>query len=527
MYRKLMVAGLLACLIAGSLAIGVWGATANKTLRIAFDAADLKTLDPDYAAATMDRAVVDMVFNGLVRYKPGDISQFEPDLATSYEISSDGLTWTFHLRKGVMFQPWKGNPGYEMTADDVVYSLQRAANPDTSAYAGGYTGFTFTAVDKYTVQIKTTQALSSALFLPKVANYAGGFIVSKKAVEDLGDSFKTNPVGTGPFMFKSYTPMQKVILVANSKYFRGAPLLDQVEVWYMPDVNARKAGLETGELDVIEGVREQLWVDTMKSEPDTLVDVFGPGETVTVHLNVTYGPLKDIRVRRAIAYALNRSELLAFIGADVTTPLYSAVPPTLAGGLTKDEVAKAGLLYQANLDKAKELLAEAGYANGFSLNEVISERASYKQPFVNIQSQLKKIGINLKLQVVDHSTYHAMIRKDANPITLYICWRPNADVFLTRFYYSASIVVTGAKPDTNFSHYTGIDWLIESARGELNSTIQSMMWQVAQLKLLDDVASYPLYILQFVFARNQSVNYGYDLKSTLALYPQINEKTHK
>ncbi len=527
MYRKLIISGLLVCLMVGAFAVGTWAASADKTLRIAFDAADLKTLDPDYAAATMDRAVVDMVFNGLVRYKPGDISQFEPDLATSYEISADGLTWTFHLRKGVMFHPWNGNPGYEMTADDVVYSLNRAANADTSAYAGGYTGFTFTAVDKYTVKITTENALSPALFLPKVANYAGGFIVSKKAAEDLGNGFKTHPVGTGPFMFKSYAPMQKVVLVANSKYFRGAPLLDQVEVWYMPDVNSRKAGLETGELDVIEGVREQMWVNAMKSEPDTVVDVFGPGETVTVHLNVTYGPLKDIRVRRAIAYALNRSELLAFIGADVATPLYSAVPSTLAGGLTKEEVASAGLLYQVNLDKAKKLLAEAGYPNGFSLKEVISERASYKQPFVNIQSQLKKVGIDLDLQVVDHSTYHAMIRKDVNPITLYICWRPNADVFLTRFYDSASIVVTGSKPDTNFSHYTGIDWLIHAARVELNPTVQAMMWKTAQLKLLDDVASYPLYILQFAFARNKSVNYGYDLKSSLALYPQINEKTHK
>ncbi|NIA10077.1 MAG: polyamine ABC transporter substrate-binding protein [Nitrospiraceae bacterium] len=527
MYRKLLITGLVVCLMVGAFAVGALTAPANKTLRIAFDAADLKTLDPYYAAATMDRAVVDMVFNGLVRYKPGDISQFEPDLATSYEISSDGRTWTFHLRKGVMFHPWNGNPGYEMTAADVVFSLNRAANPKTSAYAGGYSGFTVTAVDKYTVQITTEKALSPALFLPKVANYAGGFIVSKKAVEALGDSFKTHPVGTGPFMFKSYSPMQKVVLVANTKYFRGAPLLDQVEVWYMPDVNARKAGLETGELDVIEGVREQMWVNAMKAVPNTVVDVFGPGETVTVHLNVTSGPLQDIRVRRAIAYAISRAELLAFIGSDVATPLYSAVPPMLAGGLTKEEVAKAGLLYQADLAKAKQLLADAGYANGFSFNEVISERASYRQPFVNIQSQLKKVGINLNLQVVDHSTYHAMIRKDVNPITLYICWRPNADVFLTRFYYSASIVVTGAKPDTNFSHYTGIDWLIDAARTELNPTIQSMMWQTAQLKLLEDVASYPLYILQFVFARNAAVNYGYDLKSTLALYPQITEKTHK
>jgi peptide/nickel transport system substrate-binding protein len=257
------------------------------------------------------------------------------------------------------------------------------------------------------------------------------------------------------------------------------------------------------------------------------VDVFGPGETEIEYLNATAGPLSDIRVRRAIAYAIDRNELLAFIGEDVATPLYAAVPPTLAGGLTKAQVEEAGLLYEADLEKAKALLAEAGYPNGFSLDAVITERASYLQPFENVQAQLKKVGIKLNLQVIDHSTYHSMIREDANPIVHYECWRPNADVFLTRFYHSASIVVSGAKPDTNFSHYTNIDWLIDSARTALNPAIQKAMWNTAQLMLLEDVASYPLYILQFVFARNASLDYGYELKSSLALYPQITEKTHK
>ena len=229
-------------------------AASGDVLKIAFDAADLKTLDPHYAAATMDRAVVDMVFNGLVRYRPGDITVFEPDLAESWKISDDGLVWTFHLRRGVMVHPYPGNPdGYELTSEDVVFSLNKAANPDTSAYAGEYTGLTFEAVDRYTVRITLDRALSPALFLPKVADYAGGFIVPKAAYEALGEDFRTHPVGTGPFMFSDYVPTQKVVLVKNDRYFRGSPKLDGVEVWYMPDVNARLNGLLTGELNVIEG----------------------------------------------------------------------------------------------------------------------------------------------------------------------------------------------------------------------------------------------------------------------------------
>src|SRR5690606_20576337 len=118
-----------------------------------------------------------------------------------------GQEWTFTLRSGVMCHAFGDTPAYELTADDVVYSLEKAANPDRSAYAGEYAGMTFEAVDASTVKITLEQPLSPVLFYPKVANYSGGFIVCQQAVEALGDeAFKTQPVGTGPFMFDSYTP---------------------------------------------------------------------------------------------------------------------------------------------------------------------------------------------------------------------------------------------------------------------------------------------------------------------------------
>jgi len=523
---SLLKVGLVVVLLLGAALVPLVQSQQGKVLTIAFDAADLKTLDPHFAAATMDRAVVDMVFNGLVRYKPGDITVFQPDLATSWDV--DGNVWTFHLRKGVMCQPWNGHPGYELTSDDVVYSLEKSADPARSAYAGEYAGMTFEAVDKYTVKITLDAPLSEALMLPKVANYAGGFIVCKQAIEDMGDqAFKTHPVGTGPFMFQSYSPQQKVVLVKNPEYFRGAPKLDEVIVRYMPNVSARESGLETGELDVIEGPPEQPWVEKMRAKANTVVDIFGPGETVVLHWNMTKEPFNDIRVRYALAYCISRDELRAAIGKDIAAPLYAAVPPVLAGGLTKDEVDAMHLEFAVDRERAKKLLAEAGYPNGFSAEVVTSERAEYLLPMQNIQAQLRECGVNIKLKVVDHSTMHSLIRKDVNPMVLYVCWRPNADVFLTRFYHSDSIVVTGKKPDTNFSHYTAIDGLIEAARTELNKDKQISLWKQAQLMILADQASYPLYIKQFVFARKPSVNYGYALHSTLALYPQINELTSK
>jgi len=517
----------LVVLLLGVAAVPLVQSEPEQILTIAFDAADLKTLDPHFAAATMDRAVVDMVFNGLVRYKPGDITVFEPDLAERWEVSPDGKVWTFYLRHGVMCHPWRGNPGYELTSEDVVYSLQKSADSARSAYAGEYTGMTFEAVDKYTVRITLPTALSEVLFLPKIADYAGGFIVCKKAVEDLGDdAFKTNPVGTGPFMFESYSPMEKVVLVKNPNYFRGAPKLDKVVVRYMSDVTAREAGLETGELDVIEGRPEQPWVEKMQKKPNTVVDTFGPGETVVIHWNMTKKPFDDIRVRWALDFCLSREELVAAIGPAIAEPLCAPVPPVLAGGMSCDEV--GGLRYDQDINVAMALLAAAGYPNGFDAGEVvISERAEYLIPMQNIQAQLAECGIDMTLKVVDHSSMHTLIRQDVNPMVLYVAWRPNADVFLTRFYHSASIVVTGTKPDTNFSHITDIDKLIEAARAELGPAKQISYWKAAQVVILAENAAYPFYIKKFVFARRPNVNYGYELKSSLALYPPINELTSK
>jgi peptide/nickel transport system substrate-binding protein len=515
---------------------GVTWAQEQGPLTIAFDAANLTNVDPHFAAATQDRAVVDMVFNGLVRYAPGDITEFQPDLAESWEVSDDGLTWTFDLREGVMCHPWNGNDGYELTSEDVVYSLEKAADPDRSAYAGEYAGMTFEATGPYTVEIGLEQPVSEALLLPKVADYSGGFVVCRQAVEDLGlEGFANQPVGTGPFMFDDFVPQQRTELVANEDYFRGAPQLSGVTVRYIPSVSSREAGLDTGELDVIEGPPEQPWVESMRDRGIGEVMVFGPGETATLHFNTSTPPLEQHAVRRALARCIDRSEVRATVGEAVTDPLYSPVPPLLSGGMTRDQVEEAGLLYPVDRDAAMQALQEAG-AGDFGTQIVISERASYLAPMQNLQAQLAQCGVDLELRTVDHSTMHTLIREDTNQIVLYIAWRPNADVFLTRFYHSDSIVVTGDSPDTNFSHLGGtdvngdgdvesIDALIEEARAELDADAQARLWREAQTEILDLAVAYPLYIKSLVFATHEGVDFGYEVESTLALYPQINETT--
>ncbi len=534
--------GVLTTALCGAVDTGAADKLASKqVLRIAFDSGDAKTFDPHRAASTVDRSTVDMIFNGLVRYTPGNQVDAEPDLAASWDVSKDKKTWTFHLRKGVFFHPFPGfSSGYELTSEDIIYSLKRASNPDYSSYAGEYSGVHAVAIDPYTVKITLENPISDTLFLAKFASYAGGFIVCKKAIEQQGEDWtKTHPVGTGPFIFESYDPRQKTILKRNSRYFRGAPILDTVIVRYMPSVSSREFGLRTDELEIIEGLKEDKWIAKVATFPKVKVKSFGPCETQMCHLNMTIPPFNDIRVRKAFAYAISRKEVAAFMGESLAIPIYSAAQaPPAPGALTRAEAETAGVVYEDNIVKAKALLAEAGYPNGLQTEVIISEMASsYRKPMVAIQAQVKKAGIDLKLKVVDHSSFHSLVRQDASPIGYYACWRPNVDVFLTRFYHSDSTVVSGKKPDTNFSHYgtldadgdgnvDSIDAIIEAARWELNPDKQNDLWKKAQIQLLGDVAAVPIIRLKYAFPMKSYVDLGHPLEFSWATYsPQITEKT--
>lgn len=516
--------------VAATLLMCPLAALGASTLKLGIDAAGLGTGDPHFAASRNDRIVADMIFNGLLRFRPGQAPQVEPDLAEAIpepRIVDGRQEWVFRIRRNVMCHPGPETAPYELTADDVVYSLRKSADPDRSAYAGEYTGMTVEKVDDFTVRVIEKQPISSILFFPKVADYAGGFIVCAKAAEAMGaEAFAKHPVGTGPFVFESYTPEDSLRLSRNADYFHGSPLLDAVVVKYVRDFAARNQGLLTGELDVIFGSEKPEWFEQMAGKDDFIVDVFGVGQVITVHLNSSKKPLDDIRVRKAILHALDRDVFRSLFAKGVVANVYSPVPEQfLPGGLSQSEVEALGLDYPKDAVKAKALLAEAGLADGFSLQLISSERGHYIRNYESLRDQLAQVGIEVEIEPVKHREMHKAIRKDSNPIVIYVAWRPNADVFLTRFFHSDSTVVSGARPDTNFSHYDQIDRLIEGARVSRDPSRQVQIWKQAQIKILEDAVAYPLHYVNLVYARKASVDYGHPLKAAMALYPQINERT--
>jgi peptide/nickel transport system substrate-binding protein len=515
----------------------------DQNFQFGINVRDTQTFEPTNISATADKFIADLIFNALVRYPPGDQVYAEGDLAKSWEVSKDGKEWTFYLREGVFFHPFPGYPsGYELTSEDVVYSLKRSSDPDFSAYSGEYEGMNFEAVDKYTVKITVKEPLSEILFFPKIADYGSGFIVCKKAREELGDEWaKSNPIGTGPFMFASYEPTQKVVLVKNENYYRGEPILESVTVRYMPEVSPRELGFRSGELHMITGLNQKEWLDKINTFPDTVINFFGPGDTQMIHFNMSMAPFDNINVRRAFCYAVSREAMAFLMGGEEygASPIYSsALAPPAPGALTKEEVIEAGLFVEQDIELAKQLLSDAGYPDGLKVEIISSEHEQYLKGYVAIQSMLREIGIDMSIKVVDHASFHSLIRQNASPFVNYLCWRPNVGNFLRRFYHSNSAVTIGKNPDTNFSLYgtvdangdgkiDSIDELIEKAQLELDSEKQIELWKEAQIKLLEDVAVFPVIRMLTPTPMKSYVDLGYTgtYNWTVAGPPQITEKT--
>ena len=486
------------------------------TLRISAGGADISTLDPHRASATTDKVLMGWMFNGLVRFPPGsaDPKAIEPDLAERWQASPDSKTWTFFLRKGVKFH---GSWG-ELTADDVIYSLTRSGDTKRSTFANDFSSIeSLTKIDDHTVRIQLKYP--DAAFLGRVSNYHGGNIVSRKAAEELGAKFASNSIGTGPFAFAQHVTQQHVKLVAHEGYFRGKPKIDEILYRMIPSDSARELAFASGELDAIYGKREQRWVDTARRRANQTIDIFRPGEFRSLHLNRTIPPLDDVRVRRAVAHAVNVDELIQFVGKDVGPRGCSVVPPGYLG-----EDCSVGT-YAFDPARAKALLAEAGHANGVTIKSVVSN-ISAQLPFMEIiQAQLAKVGIKLEMSVVDHPTYHAQSRGNASGLVFYGAARfPVADTYLSEFYHSAAIIGTPTAV-TNFSYCKVADEEITKARSEPDPARQLALWKEAQRKIFEDVCAIPLFDLMQVWARSKRLDYGYTLTGAMNLGPPITEMT--
>ena len=477
----------------------------DQIVRYGSQYADIGSLDPHFATIGSDMSILNCIYSGLVRFPEGtiDTEKMEPDLAERWEKSADFMTWTFYLRKGVKWQKGFG----EFTAEDVKFSYERVMDPKTgSPFKGQFANLSeIKVIAPYTVQLVLKRP--DPFLLLRVMDYCGGIVVSRKAVEQYGKDFKTNPVGTGPFTFVEYLPKERVVLKRNEDYFRGKPVLEKVEYIFMPEINSRLLAFQKGELDCLRFSDQ--YIPVLKAG-GAKIDLPWPGEYNAYFFNITKKPFDDIRVRRALSHGINRQELMKFMGEGVLGEAWSACPTGYFGHT--EDVTK----YEYNPSKAKELLTQAGFPNGFTMKVYMSSSETMKMTAEIIQEQWRKIGVNMDLEIVDHSTYHSMIRKDANPVVAYNCARiPICDIYMTQFLHSDSIV---GKPTavTNFTHYTEIDELLNKARVEVDPDKQKKLYAEAQKKVMDDAVMIPTVVRpNFNGARKPYLDLGYNFKASM------------
>ena len=512
-----MKVGLLTSVAGALLLTASLAQAAGTTLNVGMGSADAGKLDPHVATTTPDKGLLHWMFNGLVRIEPGQASpaHIEPDLAESWTSSEDGLEWVFTLRQGVQCHGEYG----ELDANDVVFSLKRAANKETSGFANDFKALSsIEATGDYEVKITLSEPVPSLLGL--LVAYHGGNIVCQDAVEALGDKFQRSPIGTGPFMFAEYQPQQYVKLVANEDYFRGAPKIKEIYYRYIPSDASRDLAFQSGEVDMIYGKQDQTWVERISKIPGATVTVMEPGEMSVIHLNMTMPPLDNQMVRQAVAHAIDRNAMVKFKGEAVTRGAVSVVPEGYLG--YTDEVP----VYDYDVAKAKELLAEAGFPDGVTLKAIHTTLPGMLTTIEAVQALLKQANINLEIEPVEHATFHQRIREDASQVVHYSAARfPIADVYLTQFYHSSSIVGTPSAI-TNFSHCSVADGDIEAARVEQNRDEQLLLWANAQKKILEEVCSVPIYQNLQLWAWKDSLDLGVEVKGSLNLSPPITELAH-
>lgn len=362
----------------------------QTTLRFALSG-EPSTMDPLVQNGTVGRTIKLAIYRGLLNYnKDGELSN---ELAESYTISDDQKKYTFTLRDA------KFHNGDPVTAEDVKYTFERIANPKNSATFKNELSIidSIDAVDDKTVVMTLKEP--SASFVHYLA-LPESVIVSKKWTEEKNGDLNANPMGAGPFEFVKWTKGQELVVKQFSGYYKtDKDPVDNIRFIFYPDENTRVNALRAGDVDLIDSVP---WKDSASLEQDSnlkLDSVSGP--FMQLQFNTQFTPFSDPRVRKAIAYAIDRNTIIntAFNGRG--EPIYGMAIPEGYMGYNE----KFTNYFEYNIDKAKELLAEAGYPNGFKARLLATAQYAYhQQTAVAIQSELKKIGIEVELDLPDWAT---------------------------------------------------------------------------------------------------------------------------
>jgi peptide/nickel transport system substrate-binding protein len=397
--------------------VSVAPAKSGGTLNVAFQN-EWAGLDPHTVSSYSSYQILNNVVEGLTFYD--DNLNLVPWLAESWEQSEDGLTWTFKLREGVKF-----HNGREMTAEDVKWSFERLINPETGAGNAARVGPPDTkieVVDTYTVAI--THPEPFGIFPQSLGFDKSTGIVAKESLN--ADGIIVQPIGTGPFKIAEVEGTTRLRLEKNADYWQaGLPYLDAIELTPIPDDTVRETALRSGEVDWVLAIAPQNF-DSLQADPNVTVSTAPQLSYDYMGVNVTRDPFTDVRVRQAMALALDREQIAeaGYFGLAETVQ-----GPTGSGSPWYFDYKP----YDRDVERAKQLLAEAGYPDGFEMEllPTVQYGETVRAAQV-IQQQLAEIGITASINAPEWSEWLELegnFKYDA-----YICnW--NGLIDADQYYY--------------------------------------------------------------------------------------------
>lgn len=415
-----------------------------------------------------------------------------PLLAESWEVSDDGLTYTFNLREGVTF-----HDGEAFDAADVVFSLDRSRGDDIEHPFKAHLEpiDTVTAIDDFTVEVVLSEFSANFLFFMA---QSAGMMFDESSVGDLAEA----PVGTGPFAFSEWVRGDHITVVASGDYWGDSPPLDEITYRYIEDPNALNNAMLAGDIQVIAGVSAPELLDVFAADDAFDVSVGTTNGEVTMALNNRTDALADVRVRQALSYAIDRQDIVdgAYFGYGSFTGTFAVPTDPYYVDLTDR--------YPFDPDKAKELLAEAGYDGDLTISMKLPPPSYARRSGEIIQSQLADVGVTLEVENVEWGVWLSDVF--------------NAEGIEDAFNYDTSIVAHVEARDIiqygNPDYYFGYDNAdvqanLAAADAEPDDDARYELLGEVQTQITEDAASIWLFVLPQLSVTAAGID-GYVANST-------------
>lgn len=420
------------------LLLGAGTALAKGDTLIVALPSDAKTLDPHMTPESSSNGAMRQIYESLVQFDGNN--ELVPVLCEKWEVMDNGRAYKFYLRKGVKF-----HNGETMTADDVIYSFQRATSPisalrSLSAYIDPKG---LEKVDDYTVIVRTTEPIGAA-FLASM-NHPWASIVSKKAIEAAGKDYGMNPVGTGKFKFVSWTKGDRINYERFDEYWGEKAKLKKLILRTVVENSSRTIELESGAVHVIQDMAA-VDVKRITDNKNLMVSKIPGQRTYYLGFDVNIKPYNDVRVRQAIDKVVNRKGIIRSVYKGYALPSSTAVSPAV-----KYSTGATTPMVEVDVAGAKKLMAEAGHANGFSMELLCPDRTDFIGIATILQSDLAKIGIKAEIKVYEWGAYIDVIKKPGHSPFLMNWW--GGGPALDSFFFTTPLFHSKSPASTNRFFY--------------------------------------------------------------------------